>query len=640
MQKLFIEAESFNDLGGWVIDQQSTLQMGSPYVMAHGLGVPVKDAQTNFCVEQTEKFNVWVRTRDWTSPWGDLKAGKFQLVIDKKVLPTILGTNAGDWKWVNAGQIKLKKGEHTIKLHDLTGFNSRCDAVYITSCGDVPPNDKFELANFRKEMVSKDLETDQNQYDLVVVGGGIAGICTALASSRSGQNVLLIHDREILGGCNSSEIRVCLGGMINLPPYEKLGNMVKEIQPILGDPNIFDEKYFEDDRKRFAFDLLESKGKCKLALGEQVVLAKKEKDKIISVETICVKTGKRKEYKGKLFADCTGDAVLSRMVGAKVMYGREAKSEFNESLGADQHEKLVMGQSIRWYSEDTGKEESFTGFDTGKFLAEEDCLHVLNGDWEQESGFRRDMADETEYIRDYGLYMIFGNWHYQKNLSIKKQEYKNRKLVWASHLGGKRESYRVVGDLILTQNDIENQVVYDDATASITWSIDIHFPEATNEEKFTEAFRSFAYHRGIGKPYPVPYRCLYAKGIDNLFLGGRTISTTHVAFSAVRVMRTLGMLGEVVGLASVICKKYNCNPSDVYNKYLDEFKELLKSGAPSPSSFQGGINSNECFHFKDAGWIEHYEADKIETSSYSKKIKKNIEKLNLSYRYENAFKKK
>ena len=169
------------------------------------------------------------------------------------------------------------------------------------------------------------------------------------------------------------------------------------------------------------------------------------------------------------------------------MYGREAKETFGESLGAQTNEKLVMGQSIRWYTESNGYKTDFPDFDTGMFKTEDDCLHVLNGDWEQETGFRRNMAEETEYIRDYGLYTIFGNWWYQKNKSERKDEYANYSLKWASHLGGKRESYRVVGDHILTQNDIENHVIYDDCTACMTWSIDIHFPEATNEEKFGEA---------------------------------------------------------------------------------------------------------------------------------------------------------
>lgn len=637
MKRLFIEAESFKELGGWLIDQQSTRQMGSPYIMAHGLGVPVADAITNIDVPEDGIYRIWVRTRDWTSPWGDLNAGKFNILIDNTALPSTLGTNSGDWDWVSAGHVFLAKGKHTLALHDMTGFDGRCDAIYMTAEGDLPPNQADELRDFRRSFICPDPQIVETEYDLVVVGGGIAGICMALSASRSGERVLLVHDREILGGCNSSEVRVCLGGIIGYPPYPNLGKMVKEIQPIMGDPSIFGAEFYEDNRKKFAFMLHESRGKCTLALGEQMVDAKVEDGSIKSIETLHIRSGKRKIYRGKLFADCTGDATLSRIAGCEVMYGRESRETFGESLGAKNYEKLVMGQSIRWYTEKKGYKTDFPEFDTGFFKREEDCLHVLNGDWEQESGFRRDMADETEYIRDYGLYMIYGNWWYQKNKSSRRDEYANYSLKWASHLGGKRESYRVVGDHVLTQNDIEDHILYDDMTACMTWSIDIHFPEATNEEKFGEAFRSFAYHRGICKPYPVPYRCLYARDIKNLFLGGRVVSTSHVAFSAIRVMRTLGMLGEAAGLATVICRQHDCTPREVYEKYLEEYKELLRAGAPSPDAFQCGVGNEEQFHFKDAGWFNHGNAEKIKNSPYAEKVEKNIKKLELNYKYEKDF---
>ena len=171
----------------------------------------------------------------------------------------------------------------------------------------------------------------------------------------------------------------------------------------------------------------------------------------------------------------------------------------------------------------------------------------------------------------------------------------------------------------------------------MTWSIDIHFPEATNEEKFGEAFRSFAYHRGIVEPYPVPYRCLYAKDVDNLFLGGRTVSCSHVAFSSIRVMRTLGMLGEVVGLASSICKKYNCNPRLVYTSYLEDLKKKMQEGVPSPVSFGCGYDASESFHFKDAGWFHYHNPSAVKEGPYAEKVEKNIKKLALSYKYKDGF---
>ena len=126
----------------------------------------------------------------------------------------------------------------------------------------------------------------------------------------------------------------------------------------------------------------------------------------------------------------------------------------------------------------------------------------------------------------------------------------------------------------------------------------MHFPEPTNQEQFGEAFRSFAYHRGIVEPYPVPYRCLCAKDVKNLFLGGRLVSASHVAFSSVRVMRTLGELGEVVGMASAVCKEHGCSPREVYTEHLDELKERLSKGVSIPDAFHCEADSDESYHFR------------------------------------------
>lgn len=155
----------------------------------------------------------------------------------------------------------------------------------------------------------------------------------------------------------------------------------------------------------------------------------------------------------------------------------------------------------------------------------------------------------------------------------------------------------------MTQHDLENKTEYNDGTAKITWGIDIHYPEPINEKRFGEAFRSFAYHRDIPFACSVPYRCLYAKHVNNLFIGGRIVSASHIAFSAIRVMRTPGMLGEVAGIAAYMCTKHDCLPRDIYEKHIDELKEELKRGVPVPAAFAcGGIGDGEDYHFKDIGW--------------------------------------
>ena len=160
----------------------------------------------------------------------------------------------------------------------------------------------------------------------------------------------------------------------------------------------------------------------------------------------------------------------------------------------------------------------------------------------------------------------------------------------------------------------------------------MHFPEPTNQLEFGEAFRSFAYHRGIEEPYPVPYRCLYSKDVDNLFLGGRIVSTSHVAFSSVRVMRTLGELGEAVGIASSVCKKHNCSPREVYTKHLDELKELLAKGIRMPDAFECSVGNEESYHFKDIGWWDLL-TGKSDTPTRVEKFQRGVAALELEHKY-------
>lgn len=634
MNEIFIEAESFKNRGGWFLDTASMETLHSSYLMAHGMGMPVEDATTDFEIENDAEYFVWALTRDWTSVWNvENPAGKFKIKIDDNELECVLGTNGCEWAWQQAGCVRLKTGLHTVALHDITGFNGRCDAIYITVSAEVPDSDIDSLDELRKRLNWKQIDTENKKYDLVVVGGGIAGICTAISAIRSGVSVALINDRMLLGGCNSSEVRVCMGGMINLPPYSELGNIVKEIAPVMGNPSIYPAEYFEDNRKLFAFELPEGKkAEYKIFLGEAVTEVEQDENGISAVICTNTVTGRKTKILGKLFSDCSGDGILARRTGCEAMYGREAKSEFNESLAPENSQRLVMGHSIRWYTEKSDKYEPFPDIDWGLDFSDETCLNCTSGDWEQETGFARDMVNEIEYIRDYGLRAIYSNWAFQKYHFKHKEKFACLKLKWVSPMGGKRESYRIKGDYVITQNDIENKTYHSDGTACITWSIDMHFPEPTNAEKFGEAFRSFAYHRGIVEPYPVPYRCLYAKDVKNLFLGGRLVSASHIAFSAIRVMRTLGELGEVVGLASAICKRHGCLPREVYTEYLEELKALMKSGVPSPDAFACSVGCEEAYHFKDIGWW-WLDRERAENPQYQEKFEKGVEALKLEHKY-------
>ncbi|MCL2743406.1 MAG: FAD-dependent oxidoreductase [Planctomycetaceae bacterium] len=610
---VWLEAEGFQELGGWVIDQQSFNQMGSAYIMAHGMGVPVADATTECEIPEKGFWNVWVRTRDWTAPWKrGTPAGRFQLIIGGKTLPTALGNNGAEWAWQRAGTIELEKGTTAAALHDLTGFNGRCDAIYLTTDADaVPTNEPKELDTFRRSMMErmgKKRIDDPVVYDLAIAGGGIAGTCAALAAIQTGAKVVLIQDRPVLGGCNSSEVRVTLGGNTLIPPYPNIGKAVELISPIAlgfdGTEKPRPASFFEDDRKEQAF--YRTRGHRKLALNERVFAVEKDPNdpqRIAAFIARNSRTGIETRYRAKNFADCTGDATIARLMGAETMYGREERSRFNETLAPEKADNFVMGMSTLWGSQKSPTPTTFPDVDWGIEFTEDKVYPVRSGHWEWETGYFRDMADEAEYIRDYGIMTVFANWSFLKNHSKHKDDWANDTLEWITPVGGKRESYRVVGDHIVTQNDIEKNVIYPDATATSTWNLDNHFPDPAHAEKFEEPFRSCAYHRCYEKPFPVPYRSLYARDVKNLFLGGRVISVSHVAFSATRVMRTLGCLGEVIGMASSVCANENIDPRDVYPAHFDKLKALMEQGVRFSTYHSGGTGSSESYHFKDIGWF-------------------------------------
>ena len=575
--EVLVEAESFSDKGGWVVDQQFMNLMGSSYLMAHGMGVPVQDASTTVVFPKTGTYTVYVRTFNWTSPWSKGEGpGRFELTVDGSKLVKVLGSSGTEWEWQKAGTVHVGQKEVRVVLHDLTGFNGRCDAIYFTTDpSDVPPSDLETLSVFRKKMLRLPSKPKSaGSYDFVVVGGGIAGMCAAVSAARLGLKVALINDRPVLGGNNSSEIRVHLGGRIESKPYTQLGNLIKEFGPERGG-NAKPKEFYEDEKKE---EFIAVEENITLFSNYRAIGVEMAGNKIKSVTAKHIETGKEISFKAPVFSDCTGDGTIGYLAGADYSMGRESKNEFNESTAPETADKMTMGASVQWYSKDNGAPSSFPLFNYGVTFNAKNSEKVTMGEWTWETGMNYDQINDFERIRDYGLMVVFSNWSFLKNEFQEDNRYKNRQLEWVAYISGKRESRRLLGDHILTENDIRNYVEYEDATASTTWSIDLHYPDPKNTANFPAAeFKSIAKHITI-YPYPVPYRCLYSRNVDNLFMAGRNISVTHVALGTIRVMRTTGMLGEVVGMAASLCKKFGVNPRGVYQSYLPELKKLMKNG--------------------------------------------------------------
>ncbi len=621
---VLVEAESFAALGGWVIDQQSMDQMGSAYLLAHGLGVPVADATVQVEFPQPGPYRLWVRTRDWVAPWKtpdthpDMKAagtpGVFQVLVAGQPVQTTFGTEGSEWHWQDGGVVQVPQRSVTLALHDLTGFAGRCDALLFTDVeGAAPPNDPARLAPWRRALRGlPETPEDAGQYDLVVVGGGAAGCCAAVSAARLGCRVALIHDRPVLGGNNSSEVRVGLSGLIHQPPYPRLGDLLEEWGPV-GHWSLYQAKQAPDlprsrevlaiiarhpektihnagpasnyeDQKKLA--LVRAEKNLTLWLGTRGNAVEMAGNRIAAVIVEDLRTGRRRRFRASLVADCTGDAVIGALAGADFAYGRESRAEFGEATAPEKRDELVMGTSVQWYAEEEAEPSAFPECPWALPLDERTCVKTTRGDWDWETGALRNHVTEIERIRDYGLRVVYGNLAVLKNHPKFQDEFARRRLKWVAYIGGKRESRRLLGDVILRQQDIVEARAFPDASVTTTWTIDLHYPK--EHICACEAFRSEARHIKIN-PYPIPYRCLYSRNVANLLMAGRNISVTHVALGTVRVMRTGGMMGEVLGMAAALCKQHDTTPRGVYAQHLAELQALMQRGVGRSAVASGGV---------------------------------------------------
>ena len=656
---IWIEVESFEQKGGWQVDQQMIEGMGSPYLIAHGLGTPVKDALTNVRIDTAATYNVYVRTYNWTAPWHAATGpGGFKVAINGKRLPVTVGQTGDRWQWQKAGTVNLKRGMATLALCDLTGFDGRCDAICLSTSPVAPPEGHEELRRYRDKM----LKTGQRMrsagvFDLVVVGGGVAGMSAAVAAARLGLKVALVQDRPVLGGNNSSEVRVHLGGRINTGKYPRLGDLQKEFGPTL-EGNAMPAENYADDRKLkfvkaepnvslflnhhvcgvqmqgqhipmtkllpalqpsailpksgpnasstsdFTPNVTGNSAKCE---GEMQPLAANEANKpegnrlinrdntIAAVIAKNVLTGEELRFEAPLFADCTGDATLGVLAGAMYTIGRESKTAFGEDLAPQQADDMTMGVSMQWYAKKKDKATTFPLFEYGISFNEQTVEKRLKGEWTWETGLNSRIVDNLERVRDYGMLVVYSNWSFLKNRSKDRRRYERQQLDWLAYVAGKRESRRLLGDYVLSEQDIVKNMPHEDATFTTTWSIDLHYPDTINARNFaTGPFKAISRQRVI-YPYAVPYRCLYSRNVSNLFMAGRNISVTHVALGSVRVMRTTGMMGEVVGMAASVCHANRAYPRQVYTHFLPQLQALMERGVGN-ANLPNNQNYNE-------GWV-------------------------------------
>ena len=561
--------------GGWGLDQQSMAELGTPYLIAHGLGSPVADATARFTVERTGRHHVWVRTRNW----HEGEPGRFRLAIDGQELQTVFGVGSASWDWVDGGTVELAAGAHLLALKDLTGFDGRCAGVVIG--GDRPPSGVLPLGG--------DGPAESVACDLVVVGAGPAGTAAAVAAARRGLKVALLNDRGVLGGNSSSEIRVGSCGEIRHPIVKAIAN----------ETNNRCDLAEVTASNRLA--VVRAEKNVDLRLWHRAVSVVKDGDRIASVRAIDLSRNLSVDFTAPLFVDATGDGWIGYWAGADYRMGREGRAETGESLAPEKGDKDTLGASIMWNSVETDAPVAFSA----PWAEAEACGYdQVEGEWFWETGLHRDMTTETEAIRDHMLTVIYGTFSRAK----RKPENANRKLHFCPYLLGKRESRRLLGDYILTQDDVLSARPFPDAVATGSWSIDLHYDDVKPGVDFItrcDQTKTAAYW--------IPYRSLYSRNVPNLFVVGRALSATHVAFGSTRVMNTLAQTGVAVGEAAAICRTNGLLPRGIWAQgRIHELQQAIGGdwpGEPTPEHKGLKIVDDEtpgAMTFEGDGWFPRH----------------------------------
>jgi hypothetical protein len=564
--EVLIEAESFDEKGGWVVDPQFVEQMGSPYLLAHGLGSPVKNAKTTINLPSKGKYNIWVRIKNWAD--GEWEApGRFRLLVNGEELEEILGSGEEKWRWQYAGRIAIKETPVILELKDLTGFEGRCDAVFLSQVKKEPPETSDELSSWRKAQLGEtEIPVRSEEFDLVVVGGGIAGCAASIAAAEQGMKVALIHDRPVLGGNASSEIRVHTEGITW--KSDRILSMLNTVWWPNGSPDAA-----LDDKKRH--DNIERYENIKVFLNWRAFNASSHSGYVTSVDARHTSTGETMRFSAPLFIDCTGDGWIGYWAGAEYMYGREDSLTYKENW--DKYKELwspvtadsnIMGSSVLWRTFDSGTPSVFPDVAWAMDVVGE--YSATSGTWKWE--FSRNelhQVDDAEYIRDHMFRAIYGSFSNAK----KKSENTNLALEWVSYLIGKRESRRLKGDYIYTFNDERNMVEFPDAVVMEKRNIDVHYQQIEADSSQPDFLSEALYYQV--DHYYIPYRSLYSVNINNLFMAGRCFSSSHVGLGGPRVMNTTGQMGVAVGYAASLCKKHKTNPRGIYENHIEELKNLI-----------------------------------------------------------------
>lgn len=570
----WISAEDFADPGGWRLDSQFVHLMGSSYLIARSVGTPVDDAVCELGIPEAGRYRVWARTRDWLPAYHP---GTFQIALNGEPLPKVLGEADTDaWRWVIAGDADLDAGIHRLALHDLSGGFGRCAAIIVTTDIDyVPPHDVDAVMRERLRLRGLEIAPrDLGHFEVAVIGGGPAGCPAAIASARMHARTALIHDRPVLGGNASSELGVPPEGAALIQRNGRETGIIEEatrlqVQQGLGHVT---EPFAalaaaEPDLTVFLHTRI---------LGVEMAAP----GRIGTLHGIDVRDGAPVRLTADCFIDCTGDGWIGYFAGAEYRIGWEARWQHDEPSAPEQADLVTMSGTLMgpfcFWAEDVGEPTAYTPPPWAAELPDLVALRrtpslLYTGEWWLETPGDRDDLNDTERVRDELIRISFGYFHYIKNVWAERERTANLKLVDMPHMLAKRETRRLVGDYMLTMNDVMDDTQFPDAVAYTGWPMDIHNPAGIYGGPEGPYYCNHLFE-GLRQ---IPFGSLYATNVENLLMAGRCAGVTRLALGTVRVERTLATMGQAAGTAAALCVERGWTPRRLRNEDIGALQQAL-----------------------------------------------------------------
>ncbi len=577
METIWIDALEFDNYGGFIKDTQFVREMGQGYLLADGVGEPVEPAVVKFCIKENGYYRFFIRTKNWCVGYDP---DGLKIAVDNVIYSHISGVmQIAGWYFEVAADFELETGEHELKVYDTTGWCGRFADIVITDDYDFTPSPEVNKLKKQRAKI-KGIECvvrEHSDYDLVVAGSGAAAVVAAIAAARNGCKVALLSGRPMLGGNGSDESKVSYDGAAT-QGFHETGIIYQIKCYVLAQKVTWSQAFLH---------FVEAERNIDLYLDMYATDAEMENGVIKSVLAQDTNNMTEHRFCANYFVDGTGDGWIGYYADAGYRLGREASFQHGESFAPKIADGNTMSACVTravetlndticcYYAEETEKEVPFAAPAWAFKLPEGEelgrtPLWLERGTWWLENRNDYDELWEAEYVRDTFIRITAGYFDWMKNSWKEKERAKNYKLSLLSTYLAKRESRRLIGDYIMTQNDYDGKTFFEDEVCYTGWRMDVHHIKGIFSGKAGE----FTVNQEVPLT-PIPFRCLYSQNIENLMMAGRNISVTHMALGSTRTQLTTATMGQAVGTAAGLCKKYGVMPRKLRETKIKELQQIL-----------------------------------------------------------------